>query len=359
MRVDTSALPAQLTLLLEHAGRALGFSPPFWDAAHLLAGDGSDRKFFRLRRSGEHYIALLSPRQKAAGVDENDSYFRIGRHLQGRGIDVPQILWADLERGYFLLEDRGDYHLQRHARRGRVDLGRLYRRALQLLVKVHARAPEGFQASYCFDTARYTPDFVYERELEYFRRAFLVGYLGLEIGPDDLRADFENLAEAAAACAPSLVMHRDFQSRNLLVWKETLWLIDFQGMRFGPPTYDLASLLLDPYVMIPQRLQEDLVGLYWLAARRLLRCSPRQFRDSYEAVRLSRNLQVLGAYGYLGVVKGKRHFLQFIPRAWQQLCGWFAGRDPGRYPRLRCCLEQVRCHKAQLVEKPADRKSFA
>ena len=75
--------------------------------------------------------------------------------------------------------------------------------------------------------------------------------LGLEIDPDELRPDFEALAEAAGVVKSSLVFHRDFQSRNIMVCRAGLWLLDFQGMRFGPPAYDLASLLIDPYVSIP------------------------------------------------------------------------------------------------------------
>lgn len=307
-----------------------------------LQGDASDRKFFRIRAGSRHYIGLISPRRNLSGLDENDSYFLIGKHLARCNLPVPEFLWSDLEKGQFLLQDLGDYHLQRHARRGAINLQALYRRVVRLLVKVHRFAPEGFGADFCFDTSIYSPSFVYERELEYFRESFFNNYLDLDVAEEDLRGDFESLAEAAGTGETRHVMHRDFQSRNIMVSQGRLWILDFQGMRHGPPAYDLAALLLDPYVMIPKPLQRALVEYYWAGARDFLGCSQRAFRSSYEAVKLCRNLQVLAAYGFLGAVKGKRQFLQYIPRAWEQLMELLGGALKGRYPRLENYVAEVR-----------------
>ena len=92
-----------------------------------------------------------------------------------------------------------------------------YQRVVQFLVDMQRRAREGFEGGYCFDTVVYDSAFVYQRELEYFRERFLNGCLGLDIGPDDLRHDFENIAEAAGVTTLSHVIHRDFQSRNLMI----------------------------------------------------------------------------------------------------------------------------------------------
>jgi aminoglycoside/choline kinase family phosphotransferase len=288
-------------------------------------------------------VALLSPRKNPSGIDENDSYWFIGRHLHACGVPVPRIHWADRQAGHFLLQDLGDLHLQRHVRRSRSrrQLLKTYRQVVTLLVHLHRTAHRGFLADFCFDTPVYNAPFVYQRELEYFRDAFLVGYLGLAVEAEDLRADFENLAEAAGADCGGLVMHRDFQSRNLMVHQGRLWLIDFQGMRFGPPAYDLAALLIDPYVMLSAGLQEELTALYWSAAQRFLGVSRRAFREQFLAVRLCRNLQVLGAYGFLGKTKGKKDFLQYIPGAWHQLLGLLHGPGGNRYPRLTRLVNRV------------------
>jgi N-acetylmuramate 1-kinase len=335
--VDYPSIPQFLPVLEEiesivgRSGDGLQFHP--------LVGDGSDRKFYRIRSGARHFILLTSPRSKSEGIDENDSYYSIGTHLFRVGVPVPEFLWADPGRGLFLMEDLGDFHLQRHVQRKSVNVRSTYRRVLRLLVHMHREAPCGFNSSqFCFDTPLYEPSFVYVRELEYFRKAFLVNYLGLEVGEEDLKPDFENIAEASGRFDPRLIMHRDFQSRNIMVSKGRLRLVDFQGMRHGPPLYDLASLLLDPYVKLSSKVQEELVELYWSAASDFLGCSHREFRSSYAVLRLCRNLQILGAFGFLGLVKGKRQFLSYIPAAWRQLLVWMNGPLSGRYPKLQQLL---------------------
>lgn len=342
MSLQTAA--DNLRELLEKCRRA-GLLGAEEAAVTALQGDASDRKFFRIRQGTRRYIALLSPRKNLDGIDENDSYFHIGQHLRAHQLPAPRILWSDLEKGRFLLQDLGDCHLQTQVAMGRTSTQRAYRLAVNLLARVHRLAPEGFQPHFCFDSVAYSPDFVYERELQYFRNAFLNGYLQLEVAEEDLRRDFQDLAEAAGGDGRSLVIHRDFQSRNLMVWQNQLWVLDFQGMRFGPPAYDLASLLIDPYVAIPRRLQEQMCRYYWTGAAGFLGGGYEQFLSTYQAVKLCRNLQVLAAYAFLATVKGKTQFLQYVPPAWRLLDEWSRDSHSRRYPKLQrmvCAIRRLK-----------------
>jgi aminoglycoside/choline kinase family phosphotransferase len=323
--------------------RAAALSGAFENAKLLpLCGDGSDRKFFRISKGGRSLIGLLSPRRVAPPlVDENDSYLNIGSHLHSIGVPVPRILYADSAAGIFLLEDAGDLHLQRFALSHTSRMESIYAHAIRLLGALHRKAPQGFVPQFCFDSPLYDPAFVYGRELDYFRKSFLNGCMGFDCAPEELRADFEAIAQDAGVTQSSLVFHRDFQSRNIMVCRAGLRLIDFQGMRFGPPAYDLASLLIDPYVKLPSRLQDRLLCLYWSATGRYLGISKSLFLKKFAAVRLARNLQILGAYGFLGVEKGKKQFLQYIPFALEQLSLHLSRMGRQRFPRLTGLVDAV------------------
>ena len=309
-----------------------------------LSGDGSDRRFFRIFCRSFSLIGLISPRVKKDSTDENDSYLLIGNHLHSKRLPVPRILYADAGEGRFLLEDAGDLHLQSFARSRRKNLESIYSRVIAMLGALHRKAPTGFEPGFCFDQSLYDPSFVYERELDYFRRSFLNGCLGLEIAPDELRPDFERLAEAAGVWKSPLVFHRDFQSRNIMVCGARLWLLDFQGMRFGPPAYDLASLLIDPYVGIPEALQAKLVSIYWSSTGKLQGVSRGDFIRKFTAVKLARNLQMLGAFGFLGVTKGKRQFLDYIPFAFDQLARHLRKNRRMPFPRLEKLVSDILRH---------------
>jgi hypothetical protein len=310
-----------------------------------LFGDGSDRKFFRIFCGSSSLIGLIAPRKaREDSLDENDSYLLIGSHLYSKGLPVPRILHADAGEGRFLLEDAGDLHLQNFVRTRRANLESVYSHVITMLGALHRKAPKGFDPAFCFDSALYDPSFVYERELEYFRKSFVNDCLGFDTAPDELRPDFEALAEIAGVRQSSFVFHRDFQSRNIMVRRGRLWLIDFQGMRFGPPAYDLASLLIDPYVRVPAGLQDRLVSLYWSWAGKHQGITKGDFIKKFEAVRLARNLQILGAFGFLGTIKGKRQFLDYIPFAFEQLAHHLSKTGRMKFPRLEKLVSAIRRH---------------
>jgi aminoglycoside/choline kinase family phosphotransferase len=179
---------------------------------------------------------------------------------------------------------------------------------------------EDLDTSQCFDTPVYDQHFILKRELEYFRRNFLVGALGLEINWGRVEGDFSLLASRASGGEDQLFfLHRDFQSRNLMLKDNLLYLIDFQGARLGPPQYDLAALLLDPYVQLEELLQRELLTSHCRGLSEMSGTSVDELLVRYPHVALCRNLQVLAAFSFLTVVKGRAHFARYIMPAWKQL----------------------------------------
>jgi len=128
----------------------------------------------------------------------------------------------------------------------------------------------------------------------------------------ELDAEFHALAETVAA-QPQVLIHRDFQSQNIHLQNDRIRLVDFQGMRLGPLTYDLVSLLLDPYVALHAGYRAELLERFASAAGPAGSVSVADIRAMAQAAGLQRIMQALGAFGFLGHVKGKRSFLDHIP----------------------------------------------
>jgi aminoglycoside/choline kinase family phosphotransferase len=307
-----------------------GVSPPFgWEPLH---GDGSDRTFYRLFTSDATFVLLWSPPADDRSPNENDSYVYMGRHLERNGILVPKIFGYWREEGLVLLEDLGSVHLQDVVRAGGASQAEgLYQQAADVLIRIQVQASEGLDTGRCFDTPCYSPDFVMERELRYFFRSFVRDALGLEIPWGQVEGEFSLLAGRAARVEDrSFFLHRDFQSRNLMVKEGRLYVIDFQGSRKGPSQYDLAALLLDPYVQLPEPFAERLRLAHGERLREATGIPVANFLEGYEQVALCRNLQILAAYSFLTRVKGRRHFARYLVPAYgtlQEMLGRPACRD--------------------------------
>ena len=282
-----------------------------------LAGDGSERRWYRLH-SGERSLVLCDHGLKDhAAVAEVDSFVSIGTHLKKHDLPVPQIHFHDCFAGLVVLEDLGDRHFQKAVLEStdEKEIKNWYRQIISDLFDMSVEGIKGFNPTWAYQSTDYDRDLILEKECRYFVDAFLQGCLNLAISFDDLLPEFEFLASGALKHAIVGFMHRDLQSRNIMVTGNRFYLIDFQAGRRGPLQYDLASLLLDPYVELPEPVQADLLEYAIDIAKDRCKTSPDDFRLSYRYCRLSRNLQILGAFGFLSRVTGKDFFEPFIKPA--------------------------------------------
>lgn len=310
-----------------------------------LVADGSDREFFRIRTGPSSFVVLVNPRGTPEGTGENDAYWAIGRHLAGRGVPVPSLFHYHRRRGWIVLEDLGDANLQ-----GAVGVASsqeevlgLYAPVLDALLTLQLRGKEGFQGAWCYQGPRYDRHLMLERESGYFLQAFLKGHLAWRGEEGPLLREFEELAESASSAPTDFIIHRDFQSRNILLPAPGRpCLIDFQGARWGPLQYDVASLVLDPYVDLTMETRQAILSSYLerLCSSRAM--DPEAFMDHYPVIALHRCLQILGAFAFLGHTKKKDCFLQWIPRAFRQLCSLVRAHPRLTCPRLRELLELLR-----------------
>ena len=281
-----------------------------------IAPDGSQRSFFRVSFAGgpKTYIAVKNPPSTPQSRRENTAYLRIGTHLRDAGVPVPEIHGADLEKGWFLLEDFGDLRLQGAVERQESPLP-LYTKVLRELLKAQIKGAEGFDTNWCCQTPFYDRELMLQMESGYFLESFLRGYLHMDQDLRALEAPLEHLAATAARGGKAFLLHRDFQSRNIMVQGGLIGIIDWQGARLGPLGYDVASLLVDPYssLTVPQR--DSLVQAYAAMLRDALPGELSRFEDTYPYLAIQRNLQILGAFSFLSTRRDKPWFRTFIPPA--------------------------------------------
>ena len=285
-----------------------------------LQGDGSKRLFWRIntRDDGPSFIAMVNPPADSMAGRENYAYLMLGRHLREKGIPIPEIYCYDLERGWFIMEDMGKTRLHDLLSSIR-DPVPLYEKVLVNLIRLHVDGVRGFDTGWCCQTERYDLTVMRQYESDYFSNAFLSGYLGLERDLTGLDASFDHLAETASKADGNFFLHRDFQSRNLMVSKGDVGIVDWQGGRLGPPGYDLASLLIDPYADLSLQHQNELYQKYLsLVTDRNARWVD-SFQTYYPYLAIQRNLQILGAFSYLTKIMKKPYFEAYIPAALRTL----------------------------------------
>jgi aminoglycoside/choline kinase family phosphotransferase len=305
-----------------------------------LSGDASTRRYFRLIEPGRTLVLALYPEPF---VPEEMPFLGVRALLHGWGLPVPEVVDLDGPRGIMVLEDLGDRTLQEVLRETSA-AGRdaLYREALHQLAVLQRESTRGAQRAPCFQIA-----FDIEKlswELHYFLKHFVEGLRGADLTAEDRSTLSESIHGLAGEIAswPRVLCHRDFHSRNLMRQAERLVWIDFQDARMGPATYDLASLLRDSYVDLP----EDAVAI--LAEEFRQKAAPGESREifdrRFELMSLQRNLKALGTFGYMATVRGNDVYLPYIPRTLGH-----ARRNLDRHPELAGLRRALARHIEELA----------
>ncbi len=351
---DIGTVPAyQETARRWTAAKAFGFCPETLEATGLadlditlLDGDGSDRKWYRAElpasvptrndtdiRStviSDHGICPDHEQFSSAPLDQLRAFVKIGTHLSTKGMATPRILAHDELSGMVALEDLGNTHLcDLVSQQDRDGLIRLYRQVIDRMVVFSREGIKGFDPSWTCQTQTYSKELILEKECRYFIDAFAKNYLHAACEFETFEDEFGRIADLALAHGHTGLMHRDMQSRNIMVQHQHIYFIDFQSARIGPIQYDLASLLIDPYVKLPEDVQQDLLA-YAVKAIGITGSRQKEpFSESYAFCRLARNFQILGAFGFLSRVKGKIGFEAYIPHALNELKAFF-DRPRGR-----------------------------
>ncbi|MFN4149071.1 MAG: aminoglycoside phosphotransferase family protein [Rhodocyclaceae bacterium] len=280
-------------------GRAFELAP--------ASADASFRRYFRVScADGETYIVMDAPPPH----EDVHPWLQVQRLFAATGALVPEVLAQDLERGFLLISDFGSTTYLSALEAG-AQADPLYRAALDTLIDIQRASRPGALPAY--DRT------LLKRELDLFPDWYLDRHRAVALSTDEknvLAAMFDKIL-AVNLAEPSVFVHRDYHSRNLMVTNSRPGVIDFQDAVYGPITYDLVSLFKDAYVEWPEEQTIDWLARYWEKAKKTglpVRADFGEFFRDYEWMGVQRHLKVLGIFARLKHRDGKGAYLEDMPR---------------------------------------------
>jgi hypothetical protein len=289
-----------------------------------LHGEASNRIYYRLSLPDRSYIVMQLPPDKWSVSEEITNlkekptelpFVSIDRFLRSEGLPVPEILHEDKKAGFLLLEDFGDETFEKRIIGVSSEIRRdWYKRAIALLVKFQKVKNGSIAHQRSFDET------LLNWEFQHFIEYGIEARLGLSVEEKDLQTIRQgmNFITFALTKLPQTLVHRDFQSRNLMVVADgSLKLLDFQDALMGPLPYDLVALLRDSYVALPTNdlslLIDDYLQIHFAETGEKL--ERRFFHKMFDWMTIQRKLKDAGRFVYIDKVKGNPSFLPSIPNS--------------------------------------------
>ena len=346
--------PTEIQNILAELTRSLGETPV---EILPIAASGSARKYYRIVTDQRTLIGTYSE-----NTEENEAFLTFSKHFHDLGLNVPEVFAVNEEKTCYLQSDFGDDNLFAHVQRELIANGgpstpstssgtvsgtayceniiELYKHALKHLVKLQVLGHQGLDYSKAYPTERFDRQAIID-DLNYFKYYFVKPHEEIDFNETRLGKDFEAFADFVSQAPCDFFMYRDFQSRNIMVKDGELYFIDFQGGRKGPLNYDVVSLLYQVKAQIPQSVRDELIQYYKEALKEFVDPETVQF-DTYQPYFVYlRLMQVLGAYGFRGLIQKKSHFIESIPYALKELKTWNEQHPLNKYPELQHILSQL------------------
>jgi aminoglycoside/choline kinase family phosphotransferase len=315
------------------------------EAVSIIPMSGSDRRYYRLSAGKISAIGTFNQ-----NIAENNSFYYFTDLFRKHEINVPEIYKTGKDRRYYLQQDLGNTTLfDELNQKGLTDeVKEYYKMSLEQLAKLQWIAGREADYNQCFGTKQFdekaiSADFLYFKY--YFADLQKIVY-----DKTVLTDEVEEISKDLGRIQPKMLMYRDFQSRNIMLYDDKVYFIDYQGCMQGPPQYDIASLLWQAKANLPQKWKDELLNSYITSLNNLpmSRVDEMYLRKGYSQFVLLRLVQVLGAYGFRGLLERKPHFISSINPALKNL-EFFLEDNPQipNYPKLRGLLEKISSKEVQ------------
>ena len=297
-----------------------------------LKGDGSGRHYYRIEENSGVSLAIIMQvfeQDKVLLQRQSYPWTNINSYLHQNAINVPEIFFIDKNSGIICMQDLGSIHLFDHVQNKPTgEVISAYKRAIDIINEFHSFQVDQTQV-WCkraFDAAKL------KTELDKFYEHYLTGTVGVKFTDRQIsmwRAETKDLCEYLASFSKYFT-HRDFHSRNILVHEGRLSVIDFQDAMIGSPSYDLISLVYDPYVNLPKLIRDPLIDYCVSISKNHVQ---HEILTSMKATGLQRLLKILGTYGFFENSLNLKGFIKYCEPTLEFLLDLFESPDK-RWPFL-------------------------
>jgi N-acetylmuramate 1-kinase len=296
----------------------------------LIAGDASDRKFYRLENSPKKAICMQFPKWEGGYGGDPISWLGMQNWLELAGLPVPRVLHVDEKNCCIWTEDFGDKFLTCFLESIPFSINdkssqttiKLYEEAIDLILdaqypKIKNTPYPALERAFDFEKLYF--------EMEFFLKYFCASFLKLNSSEYNFNLISEELKHLCVSLGsrPRVLCHRDYHLRNIMVYEGKLKWIDFQDARMGPHTYDLASLVRDSYLAITPKTKKHFFSYYSEALFQKSDNTYKLLKDDLSTefllMGLQRNIKALGSFGYLYQVKSKPSYLSYVEQTLQTI----------------------------------------
>jgi len=277
-----------------------------------LAGDASARRYYRIVKDERTWVLM----SWEPFIAKDYPFLSVQKHFETCGVHVPEIVAVGADQGLLLLDDLGDLTLERkfwEQSTPEASFG-FYKQTIDELIKIHDVATHSEIKSTASVTKFDTAKFLWE--MNYAKEHLLLGLLKIKLN-DSAAKELENIFTDFCTKLdrePKVICHRDYHSRNVMIRRDKVYVIDFQDARLGPVQYDLVSLFKDSYVEITEDYTKMLMNYYLenSAEKKKSTFSPEHFNKTYELQSLQRCFKACGSFASFMNMRQDRRYLKYL-----------------------------------------------
>lgn len=306
-----------------------------------LTGDASTRRYYRVQGDEDSYVVCVA--DPIVEGKEKSPFLQVHRALDENKVRVPHLPDTMLDRGYYLEEDLGDVTLLHRLAliESEAEELELYKQSIDLVLAIHSIDPERYRGEQftklAFDEEKLMTEVLFTVKF------FIKRFLKCDISLEDESVIVSSFLEICRKIENEyrVLTHRDYHSRNLMVKKDEMIVIDFQDARMGVPQYDLVSLLEDCYYQLSPNNVQKLKKYYWesFPGKQHFDHSYEKFCYFYDLMAMQRVFKAIGSFGFIYAGRQDLRYVKYIGYGMEKLRSLLL-RYP-EYNALRKVLSRV------------------